>query len=140
MTSHNQYRCHFCNKICKKIGKAKGYSKYAFWHLCSNCPNKPSFAVGPASKIKGILFSVPIPKDNRWENDENYQLETNYKTKQTKISIITKKYYHHTSRVGDRWYSEVCNRTRNLLTLDNCVNNITPQNVLDKIKMYLLFS
>lgn len=132
MTGRNEYRCHFCNKLCQKCGKAEGYTKYAQWHYCNNCPAEVWFAVGPTSKIKGMTLSV---KD---KEDKEYRMEINYKTKRTKI-------YQMVSTQEAVWglhdveYVKKYVR-KDILTLDKCVNDVTPENVMEKIKMYILFS
>jgi len=138
MTGRNEYRCHFCNKVCKKGKKAEEYSKHARWHYCSNCPIEVYYAVGPCSRIKAIQFAVPDEDDKR----NSYRMEINYKKSQTKIS----RYELHKDPMEGRpsaflyipmrpYYTN-----KNIVTLEKCVNDVTPQNAMDKMNMYILFS
>jgi hypothetical protein len=145
MTGKNQYRCHFCNKICTKSRKAEEYSKHAHWHYCKNCSaacTKKSvtihYAVGPCNRIKGIQFSVSDEDDKRC----SYNMEINYKKKQTRIF----RYELHKDPMKDRISSFLYIALRpfftskDIVTLDKIVNDITPENVMDKMNMYILFS
>lgn len=90
------------------------------------------------SRVKGILFSVP----DREDKNKYFRMEINYKTKQTKI-------YKFESNVKG-WFPEgvaqqyLTWRTgfkqTDIMTLEKCVNDVTPENVMDKMNMYILFS
>jgi len=145
MTGRNEYRCHFCNKTCKKGRKAEEYSKHAMWHYCENCPSTCTknpvniyYAVGPCSKIKGIQFSVPDKDDKR----NSYNMEISYKEKQTRIF----RHELYKDPIEDRISSFLYIQSRpyytskDIIILDKIINDVTTKNVMDKMKMYILFS
>ncbi len=136
MNGRNQYRCHFCNNMCGKPRNAscKELSKHACWHTCWDCC--VSYAVGPKISLKGMKFWQSDPKEPK----DFYQMLINYKNKNTIISHF--KEYHYPAyyeypnhKIGKKEY-----RYNKLLELAKPLSNINPENLLDKIKMYILFS
>jgi hypothetical protein len=168
MTGHNQYRCHFCEKMCRKTNqKCPEFSKHARYHRCETCD--VYFAIGPACRVQGARFAVFDPNNK----DNIYTITVNYKKKKTKIHYLEKhKYqrmYDHnidmTAMYGYQFVITGCGtklppgttfttasgqtftipdpsgfHIKELLTLDKAVKDITPKNALEKIKMYILFS
>ena len=163
---YNQYRCHFCEKMCRNTNqKCSEFSKHARWHHCDTCD--VFFAIGPASRVQGARFAAFDPN-----NEENiYTLTVNYKKKKTKINYLEKYKYNRSIDVSAISGNATGNivvtgighlppgctfRTssgqtfvvppikdyyiKELLSLDKAVKDVTPQNALDKIKMYILFS
>jgi hypothetical protein len=135
------YRCHFCKEICGKDDRALEYSKHSRWYRCDNCPIQIAYAVGPTSQVKGILFSIK-DKDNK---NKSLRMEINYKTKQTRIYMVEmniKGWHPDPTNTYLRWtesWKKSYNET-DIITLKKCVNDVTPENALDKINMYILFS
>lgn len=111
----NQYLCDFCKSPCIKgklaITHNKNYGKNVRWHHCKNC--LVSYIISSRGKKKLIKFEI------KGINSSNiYTLNIDYLHKTTIITCAQKE----------------------LLSLDYCLNNITPLNFQDKLKLYLLFS
>ena len=163
MTGHNQYRCHFCEKMCRNTNqKCPEFSKHARYHRCETCD--AYYAIGPAARVQGARFAVFDPN-----NEENiYTITVNYKQKKTKIHYLEKCKYNRsidtsafngykfiitgggtyppgttfTTTSGQTFTIPYPNGfyIKELLVLDKAVKDITPKNALEKIKMYILFS
>jgi hypothetical protein len=136
MNGKNQYRCHFCNKICgnPRNDRCKEFGKYARWQSCWNC--EVSYAIGPKISLKAIKL---------WKHDPNepknfYQMLIDYKHKNTIISYFPKYVYPAYYEYPNYPFRGQEYRYQKLLDLSKPLNNITPNNLLEKIKMYLLFS
>lgn len=136
MNGKNQYRCHFCNKICgaPRDNRCKEFGKYARWQTCWDC--RVSYAVGPKISLKGLKL---------WQSDPNkpknfYQMLIDFKHKNTTIGYFEEytypSYYgypNHSVKGKEYHYKK-------LLELSKPLININPENFLEKIKMYILFS
>lgn len=152
----NQYRCHFCQKMCKVSGRAGKYGKYARWQICKCCPGT-YFAVGPKARLKGIHFHIPNPK----REDSHYTLEIDYKNNQTRIDYWVPPDFTFTGGIignlsGGSYTIRYANKTftfgvtankivwdpqpERLITLPKCLKDITPKNVYDRMMMYVIFS
>lgn len=155
MNGKNQAKCPYCNKFCKKTSNTcVGYGKYAKWQECPECKTK--FAVGPKATLKGARYKVLDPKND----DAYYVMEVNYKQNWTWIYHYARPDYQLTtnSQLGPGSYVmtgasgfthfEVSSGGRikwahsekSILKLEKAVKDVTPENVYDKIKMYILFS
>lgn len=157
MDGKNQYRCHFCMKMCKPLQeKCPEFSKHARWHYCRNCDTH--FAVGPKCTLQGVQFGVADPKTEK----NIYHMLINFKRNKTRIDymdwtdelditltgtglvLVPGTTYTITSRNGGSWTYTVPPKWRHkvkpIITLDKAVKGVTPKNALDKIKMYILFS
>lgn len=153
----NQYRCHFCQKMCRVSGRAGKYGKYARWQCCQQCKGV-YFAVGPKSRLKAIHFHVVHPK----QEDSFYTLEIDYKDNESRIeywsppnhtitfasSLLQLSGGSYTVRGTNKSFTFGVSAGKiiwdpepeHLLTLPKCLKDITPKNVYEKIKMYILFS
>ena len=72
-------------------------------------------------------------------------MEINYKTQQTRIYMVesnVKGWYPDPTNTYLTWREHWRNNYKetDILTLKKCVNDVTPENVMDKMKMYILFS
>jgi hypothetical protein len=153
----NQYRCHFCQKMCKVSDRAGKYGKYARWQHCSKCKDV-FFAVGPAARLKAVHFHVPNPK----QEDSYYTLEIDYKANETRIdywspptqnltftgSLLNLTGGSYTVRGANKSFTFGVSAGKivwdpqpdRILTLNKPLKDINPKNVYEKIKMYILFS
>jgi len=128
MNGFNQYICQFCQQPCKNSIGCKRYGKKARWQRCTNCPVE----IGYAINIKGIVQCIIFLSPNT--NEDHYQLSIDYKEQHTTIQFLKIEYYMYGKRRQKSWKSD------QLLQIEHCVKGITPDNVYDKIKTYLLFS
>jgi hypothetical protein len=165
MNGKNQYRCHFCEKICERplVSKCPEFGKYARWHGCWKC--NVMYAVGPKCTIRGVQFWTADPKSSE---GSSYQMLIDFKNKKTKIDHYEARETEYTFTGGSLYLSpgdkiiigsdptnehivtSVSNGSykakrkeylfTNVLKLDKALNGITPKNVYEKIKMYILFS
>ncbi len=134
----NQYKCKFCHGGCErpKHSSAQEYGKYARWQTCWKC--NVSFAVGPYLSLKALKLSIRDP-----ENKDNlYQVVVDLKNNQTYINYFEE---DKTPRYrGLFFYNSGRNQNqyifKRLLELPRAINSITPKNLMEKIKLYLLFS
>lgn len=156
LNGNNQAKCPYCLRFCKKIqGVCLGFGKHAKWQECPECKTK--FAVGPKATLRGARYKVSDPR----EPDNYYIMEINYKSKTTWIYHYSRPDYKLSTNcdLGPGQYTvtgssgstynfgvSVGGRIRwahsekSILRLDKAVRDITPSNVFDKIKMYILFS
>jgi hypothetical protein len=162
MNGKNQYRCHFCNKMCRPLNtKCPQFSKHARWHFCETCD--VHFAVGPKCVVRGIKFQIADLKSE----GSMYRMIIDFKNKKTIIDHYEFRETEYTFtgsysfRPGDtviigsdptnkHVVTSVSNDSfnakrkeylfTNVLKLDKSLNSITPKNVYEKIKMYILFS
>lgn len=156
MNNKNQAKCPYCHKFCKKVqGLCVGYGKYAKWQECPECKTK--FAVGPKATLKGAKYKVLDPRND----DAYYTMEINYKNNTTWIyhyrrpdyqlttaSQLTPGNYSVSSVTPGKTYNFAFTGGRliwshseqSVVKLEKAVKDITPENVSDKIKMYILFS
>lgn len=128
MNGKNQYICHFCGRACIKPADdscPKEFGKFSRWQVCWNC--KVSYAVGPKVNLKGIKLWQYDPRKPR----NFYQVFVNYKTNKTEINYMEEK----TLSPDNRTYMSF----KRLIEFEHPVR-FTPDNLLDKIKTYLLFS
>ena len=126
MNGFNQYICQFCQQPCTNSIGCKRYGKKARWQRCTNCPIEVGYAINVKGIVQCIMFLTPN------SNADHYQLSIDYQEQHTLIGFNKKQY---TARNKKVWWK--CDQ---LLKIDHCVNGITPANVHDKIKTYLLFS
>lgn len=142
--------------MCQPLNeKAKGFSKHARWHYCKTCD--VHFAIGPKCVVHGIQFGVADPKTER----NIYHMLIDCKHNTTRIDylewteepeiVLTGGYtvvpgttYNITSSNGSTWTWTVPPKRRHIIkpvvTLNKSLTGITPENVYEKIKMYILFS
>lgn len=127
MNGFNQYICDFCQQPCRRFASAKQYGNKFKWQKCQTCPIEILYAVHPTGIIRAIMFNIT--------NKGNiYQLIINKKSEKTEINYLKPYSVSYNGQPKTHYYHET------LLTLDSCVNGVTPQNVLEKIKLYILFS
>jgi hypothetical protein len=126
MNGINQYICQFCQQPCINSIGCKRYGKKARWQRCTNCPVE----IGYAINIKGIVQCIMFLTPN--SNENHYQLSIDYKEQHTIIEFYKKQ---HTARNKKVWW-----KSDQLLQIEHCVKGVTPDNVHDKIKTYILFS
>lgn len=157
MNGKNQYRCHFCEKMCKPLNqKCPEYSKHTRMHYCTFCD--VHFAVGPKCRVHGAHFAAMDPKTEK----NIYSLKINYKDNKTQIDylewtdqpdttvisgwwpVVPGTTYTIASASGQTWTWTVPPKHRHIvkpiMTLDKALKDINPNNVYEKIKMYILFS
>lgn len=163
MNGKNQYRCHFCEKLCAPpVAKCLEFGKHCRWQRCNRCD--VSFAVGPKCTVRGMRFIVSDPKKDK----SFYQLLINFKEQKTKIDYYDARVAEYAFTGGGTFIypgakivvgsdqtnvytvTSVQNNMykasrkeylfKNILNLDKAPTHITPENVLEKIKMYILFS
>lgn len=156
MNGKNQAKCPYCHKFCKKVeGLCVGYGKHAKWQQCPQCKTK--FAVGPKCTLRGARYKVPNPK----EEDTYYIMDVNYKANHTWIYYYSRPEYKLSTSEGlvPGHYSVMSttpgqtygfcytggrikwnHSEKSIVKLEKAIKDITPENVYDKIKMYILFS
>jgi|SRR6185369_6786922 len=125
MNGFNQYLCDFCQQPCRRSTGAKEYGKHARWQRCLSC--KVSYAISLTGQVKCRIFRGP-------GEDEFYQLRINYKENISTICFLKKDSWMYNNRKQTTYNST------QIVTLDHCIKDISPQNVQDKIKLYILFS
>lgn len=121
MNGKNRYICDFCKGVCyrspHRLDKNE-YGKGAFWHFCYPCDVR--YGVTPKGIVKLKVFSCPKEKDF-------YQFRVDYKRARSEIG------FYHSDDPYNSYYKA-------LLEFDYIVHDITPKNMLNKIKTYILFS
>ena len=128
MNGYNKYLCQFCLQPCSNSIGCKRYGKKARWQRCRNCPIEIAYAINSKGIVQCIMFLSPNA------NEDHYQLNIDYKEQNTIIQFLKKVCYTHNNKKQSSW------KSNRLLQIDHCVKEITPANVKDKIKTYLLFS
>lgn len=125
MDSFNNYICHFCQQSCKR--RKTKMSKNRYWHICKTCN------VGHLVSLQGVLFIT----DLELKVDPNrYHVSIDYDSNQSNIEYWTPENWV-SDRTGKKYTRYIVQK---LLTLDFCIKDLTPLNIKDKIKTYLLFS
>lgn len=126
MNGFNQWICDFCGSACTVTNRANStdYGLLARWHVCENCSNaerQVCFAVRHTAMLVATMFTLVDPK----EPTNMYRLILHNKNLETKVEYIP-----NSSVYGNE----------KLLTVPYVAKGVTPKNVFEKIKLFLLMS
>ena len=161
----NQYRCHFCQRMCRQTEHAGGYGKNAHWYSCKFCRNV-FFAAGPKNRLEAIHYHIDKNKESY------YTLEIDYRKNETRLdywslpdieaaspsitggniticggTLQLSSGTYYIGGTGQTFSFTVKGSTtiwdkipQRVITFSKCLDNLTPKNVNEKLKMYILFS
>lgn len=137
MNGRNQYLCHFCNHPCTRPNKkdrCTEYGKHARWNYCWDC--HVCYAVASGARLKAVkLWQREIGAHKNF-----YQVLIDYQSNNTTISHFKDDTYEFTIG-GKTYYAQPKSyRYKKLLEFPKTLNQINPKNMMEKIKIYLLFS
>ena len=119
--SINQLICPFCQEACSKMNKER---KRRWWWECNKC--KTQFM----SSLKGM---VEMTKFRSPGIDKYYSLLLDHKSKTTRIDLWER------SAIRSVYKKDYYDKTK-VIELPHLINNLTPDNAPDKMKLYILFS
>ncbi len=121
MNGFNQYICDHCKQPCQIASRTRKFGKGTRWQVCYNCCPETDkiqlcYAVTPQGKVNGIMYSA------RMDNG-HYQLVISYQDNETFVYKLGP--LHHKEEI---------------IKIPHCAQGVTPKNIMDKIKLLLLFS
>lgn len=118
MNGFNQYICDHCNQPCQINSRSRKFGKGTRWQVCHSCPPKNTqlcYAISAQGKVKAIMYNIKM-------GDFDWQLVISYQDNETILNKL--KAYGN----------------EEIIKIPSIAQGITPKNVLDKIKLLLLFS
>lgn len=132
MNGFNQYICEYCHNPCRRESKKhRGNAKYlgnkVRWQSCDTC--QVHYAVHPTGQVRQKKINIPDPKGN----GSLYQFEIDYRNNCSRVVYLERDRRIYRTRIF-QYVHKV------LLEFDHTVNDISPSNIEQKIKTYLLFS
>lgn len=119
MNGFNQYICEHCKQPCQIASRARKFGTGTRWQVCHTCPPKNTqlcYAITPQGKVKGIMYNIKM-------DGFHWQLVISYQDNETTLN-----------KLGLMYSKE------EVMKIPSCAQGITPKNVLEKIKLFLLLS
>ena len=128
MNGRNQYICDYCGCPCQRSKiKSPENGRRVYWQRCLGCNTR--YAVTSKGIIKRKILSCLDPKNN----DISYQADVQCKYHRTIFIRTTNLNFRNKhGRIG---HDQVM-----LMELPTALYDITPTNMYNKIKTYILFS